>query len=440
MTRVRLAGLTLVATFAIIAIATAPAYASKNPTLVNSKGEAVKTVFTSKSTAGSAPVLQPSEGGSKVECNTETSSGSISSSTVGELRTSGTANVIFTGCTSVAGKCKNTSTAGEIKSTVSLLLVWIGKESSKTVGELLAILPLSKKPGNGEGGKLKFECATTKVEVEGSFVAPVKQKLEESTTIITLLAKQKEGAQEFTKYTVNGAEGTDSLYSNSNGSAFAKAGEEVTDEAAYKESVKLDEDKIGVETESGWSAEASSGGEFDITSNSKVTCEKETFSGVSPSSGFSTTSDMAPTYSGCQFEVEKESKVTKTKAEVKPRGCDLEYSGADDSSKGKFTSEFDISKCTGAGIQITSELEAGKTCEVNIPDQATAKEDDEDSDTKEGAPFGSESKIDATDVKGEVKECPEEIEKGKEPQPFFVIFIVVPRVVFIGLYFFILIF
>jgi hypothetical protein len=195
--------------------------------------------------------------------------------------------------------------------------------------------------------------------------------------------------------------------------------------AEVKEGKLFSSGEVVFEQEKGWKGEAKGGGDFQITENAKVSCEKETFEGVG--SGDSATSDMAPSYSGCQFEVENEKKeVTKTSAKVEARGCDYEELAAEEPGKDEFKTEFDISNCSaGKGILITSELEAGKTCEVEIGNQADGK-GDKDKDTKEGAPFESEGEIHDTDVAGVTKGCPEGIEKGKEPSLFMSMVLYVP--------------
>ncbi len=177
---------------------------------------------------------------------------------------------------------------------------------------------------------------------------------------------------------------------------------------------------FGFEADKGWSAEGKGGGEFLINEETKVTCEKETFEGVSPLTGFSEKLDMAPKYSGCQLEITKESKTTKTTAKVESGGCDYELLNEEEPGKDKFKSDFDISNCTGGekgGIKITdSELEEKKTCTITIPDQADGEED-EDTDMKEGKePFESEANVDVTDGSSESSECPATVEEGKEPQ------------------------
>jgi hypothetical protein len=426
MTRRKILSMGLVSVFAMGAIATASASAKEAELTLENGAAAKGTSFTSKLESGSKLALESVKAGSKITCTAETSRGTVTGPTTA------TSTIVFTGCESsaIGKKCESGSTSGEIISTASSKLGTINSSKGE-YGLLYALAP-----------NTKFECGSIlKDEVKGSFIASI-LKLEGNKAVAletpfltwTTSATQSKGVQGILHFE---GQGNELLEASENGGAFEMAGEELEVLQTFSKKVRLTSgEEIGVETESGWKAEGSGGGEFDITSNSKVTCEKVTFAGVSPASGFSTTSDMAPTYSGCHLEIEKESKITKTNAEVKARGCDFQYSKDEEPSGGKFTSEFDISNCTGAGILITdSELEVGKTCEINIPDQSTAKEDDEDSDKKEGAPFESESKIDATDVKGEIMNCPEEIEKGKEPQPFFVFFIVVPRVIFIGLYF-----
>jgi hypothetical protein len=242
MTRIKMIGLAILAVFAIAAIASAAASAAKNPVLVNSKGEVVTNLaVTSKAinVATAIPTLQP-VGGAKIECKAETDSGKVSSTLEGTGMTSGTATVTFTGCESAAGKCSNTATSGEITGTVSTLLVWVGKESSKTVGVLVSILPYTG-AGRGLNQLLKFTCGTAKVpvNVEGSFIALTSKALNELFTTAVLIAKQAGGVQEDKKYTENGIEGTNTLFSNSAGGAFVESGEGIESEETYTTSVKV---------------------------------------------------------------------------------------------------------------------------------------------------------------------------------------------------------
>jgi hypothetical protein len=242
MTRIKTIGLAILAVFAIAAIASAAASAAKNPVLVNSKGEVVTNLAVSSkgiNTATVIPTLQP-VGGTKIECAAETDTGKVSSTLEGTGMTSGTATVTFTGCLSTVGKCQNTATSGEITGTVSTLLVWVGKESEKKPGILVSILPYTG-AGRGLNQLLRFTCGTAKVvvNVEGSFIALTNRALNELFTTAVLIAKQAGGVQEDKKYTENGIEGTNTLFSSSGGGAFAEAGEQIESEETYTTSVKV---------------------------------------------------------------------------------------------------------------------------------------------------------------------------------------------------------
>jgi len=243
MTRIRMVGLALVAVFAVAAVASASASAFTNPILLNAKGESVKTTFTSASVAGTEPTLNV-VGGAKVTCTGETSAGSVETTGTGVPRmTLGTSNVTFKGCQSGSNNCNSTGAAvGEIKNSVSVLLVWVGTEANKTVGVLLSILPLSANPGNGAGAKVTFECgAAAKVEVEGSFCAPVKPGIGVSGATITLQATQSaNGVQSTQSCEDNGVVKTkEHLWSKlATETTFKEASEVVEDVQTYKEKVE----------------------------------------------------------------------------------------------------------------------------------------------------------------------------------------------------------
>jgi hypothetical protein len=237
MTRIRMVWLSVLAVCAAAAITAAAASAFTNPILVKSNGEAVTNVsVTSKSAAASIPTLQR-VGGGKVECAAETDTAKLSTS--GGM-TSGTATVKFTGCTGAAGNCQNTATTGEITGTVSVLLVWVGKESNKTIGLLISILPYSGSPGS-QNGLLSYRCGTAKVlaDRQGSFIALTNKKLNELFTTGKLIATQAGGVQKDLKYTENGVEGTNTLYANEAGGTFEQTGEELESEETYSTSVKV---------------------------------------------------------------------------------------------------------------------------------------------------------------------------------------------------------
>jgi hypothetical protein len=238
MTQIRMFVLAIVAVFAVSVAASATAVAAENPVLVNSAGGAV----TNLGVSGSAGLsfLQPTTSGApKVECATETSSGTVSTTTSGTGMTSGTATVTFSKCKTAAGKCANKGTE-EITGTVSTLLVWVGKESEKKPGILVSILPYSGNPGSGKNQLLSFKCSGVLSDVEGSFIALTNKALGEAFTKGKLIAKESSsGVQEDQKYTENGKEGTNSLYSNAGGGAFGPSAEEIENEETYTTSVKI---------------------------------------------------------------------------------------------------------------------------------------------------------------------------------------------------------
>jgi hypothetical protein len=231
------------AILALSAVTTASASAYTNPILVNSKGEHVSKVkFTGKSigTGGLAPVLTP--GGAKWGCDKETSTAELSTTGSGSAAvTSGTEAVIFTGCTQGGNGCSNTKTVGQIESKLSISFVWVGKESEEKPGIESSIAPMSGKPGNGEGAKLKYECAekSLKYEAEGAFIASLSRKLAEEFTYTSLSAQQTDGEQRYKKYTTEGKEEANTLYSNLNGGTFVESAAELEEEQAFGEKVKI---------------------------------------------------------------------------------------------------------------------------------------------------------------------------------------------------------
>jgi len=235
----------LVAVCVMTAVAAASASAYTNPILTKSNGEAANTTFTSAATGTS--FLQEEGGGRFFECASENSEGSVKTSSTTETgMTTGTTNVTFKGCGSAFGKCKNTTNPGEVKFSVSTALVWIGKESEKKPGILFSILPLSKKPGNGAGGKVKYECtAAAKFEVEGAFVVPITKPtplLNVLTKTLTIEGTQRSsGVQSTKEFTENGVVGSNNLFSSLDGAAFKQAAEVIEDTQKYKEEVEIKE-------------------------------------------------------------------------------------------------------------------------------------------------------------------------------------------------------
>jgi hypothetical protein len=124
---------------------------------------------------------------------------------------------------------------------VSLSLVWLGKESEERVGVLAAIALESKKPGNGEGGKLKYTDHGAENELEGGFLAELKGGLGETSTVDALLAQRTETQQEFTKYTEEGKEQESILWNRWQALdklPFEKAATQFEEEETFPEAVK----------------------------------------------------------------------------------------------------------------------------------------------------------------------------------------------------------
>jgi hypothetical protein len=132
-----------------------------------------------------------------------------------------------------------------------------------------------------------------------------------------------------------------------------------------------------------------------------VACEKESFAGVTPVSGTSTSIAAAPTYSGCILKQNGEEKA----ATVEAGGCEEEFISPEEPSTNIFkTEEAKITGCKGSGITIKSEL-GSKNCEITVPAQSLGK-GVEGKNTKEVAPLGGEGKINFTNRKATGKGCP----------------------------------
>jgi hypothetical protein len=232
------------AMLALSAVATASASAYTNPILVNSKGKDVsKLKFTGVSEARPFPVvISRANISGAAECKKETTTGEVSTTGTGTAATtSGTATAIFTDCHLASlGKCTSSGkAAGEIESKVSLSLVWLDKESEEKPGVRESIVPMSAKPGNGEGAKLDFTCFGVSFDTEGAFIASLSRQLNEEFTETVLTAKQAHAKQEYTKYTEEGKEGENNLFSSWGGAEFEEAAAQLEEEQqTYGEKVK----------------------------------------------------------------------------------------------------------------------------------------------------------------------------------------------------------
>jgi hypothetical protein len=228
--------LTLVAVCVMSVVGTATASAYTNPILVNAKDEHVTKLKFKGQTEIAIPITDRFTG--QYECKgDETGTGELSTTGTGSAAsTSGTATLVFKGC----GELRSGKIGGEFEMKVSLLLVWLGKESDGRVGVLVAIPPESKKPGNGEGGKLKYTDHGAENELEGGFVAELKNGLGEPSTAETLVAKNDGTQQEYTKYTEEGKEQESSLWNayHLDKEPFEKAATELEEHQTFPEAVE----------------------------------------------------------------------------------------------------------------------------------------------------------------------------------------------------------
>jgi hypothetical protein len=231
--------LALLAMFAMSAVATASASAYTNPILENAKGAHVSKVkFTGLSSISPVPITDRFTG--QYGCKGgETSTGELSTTGTGSAATtSGIATLVFKGC----GELRTGKTGGEFEMKVSLSLVWLGKESEERAGWLVAIPPESKQPGNGEGGKLNYTDHGAENELEGGFVASGYEALGETFTTDSLVAKNTEIQQEYTKYTEEGKEQESILWNrwhNLDKEPFEKAATQIEEQQTYGETVKI---------------------------------------------------------------------------------------------------------------------------------------------------------------------------------------------------------
>jgi hypothetical protein len=150
--------------------------------------------------------------------------------------------LLFKGCKIVdLGRCTgNGSKVGEVEVKMALSLVWVGKESEEKPGVRVAIVPLSGKPGNGEGGKLEMTCDSFSWDAEGAYIARTSRKLGEEFTKVYLIANQTAAKQEYKKYTAEGKEGEIHLYSSWRGEPFQEAATRVEEEEqTYGETVTI---------------------------------------------------------------------------------------------------------------------------------------------------------------------------------------------------------
>ena len=163
MKRIRLLGLTLIAVFALGALASASAFAEE-PTLTNEAG-VVPTAGSPQPFAAESPTATEliTSAGGKVGCTSALGKGSFTSQDSGEVE------IEFKGCTDEGAKCNSDGTAGVINVKGPTQLVDVLPTGTLDLG--VWIEPKSK-----AGGTLKFTCGTIKTEVLGSVIGVVDNK------------------------------------------------------------------------------------------------------------------------------------------------------------------------------------------------------------------------------------------------------------------------
>jgi hypothetical protein len=242
MTRIKMIGLGVVAVFAVMALVAASAVAAtENPVLVKSNGEAATNVSVTGASARTFFFESSGIGQGKVECESVSSVGTVSTTLTGSGMTNGTESVTFKKCKTAAGECQNAGEGTkEIKNTVSTLLVWEGKENTKTVAVLLSILPFAGRPGVTGNNQVSFLCSGKLIDVQGSFIALTSRPVNELFTTSVLKAKKRTtGIQEDVTYTENGVSTTNTLWTNESGGAFMVTSEETEPTETYSTSVKV---------------------------------------------------------------------------------------------------------------------------------------------------------------------------------------------------------
>lgn len=225
--RVKALVLTLVAVFAMSAVASATASAGTMPEIVNKEGKTpVKTGFTSTSGASKFET----KSGESVKCKADSVKGKITGSSSDE------ATISFTGCTAVGGllKCKSKGAgSGEIVLKIASELVWLNKNETEDPGEDLNLPEV-----------LTIECtglASETLKVRGSTICPITPFMKLGTTAV-LTCKQKGGIQEPTSYFLGGSEIKDITETEGTGAkkfAFEQSGLESTDTLTFEEEVEI---------------------------------------------------------------------------------------------------------------------------------------------------------------------------------------------------------
>jgi hypothetical protein len=205
MQRRKIAGMALLAMFALFAIASASASAA-NPTVTLLSGETFPVTFEGTSGKGTLETVKKTT----VKCSAGTSKGTILENKTGET------TIIFTGCESSGFKCETTGAgSGEIITSGTTLLVF---DSLTTLGvaQLLTVK------------ETVFECTSlVKIKVKGSLLLLI-TPINTETTKFELIVKQTAGKPSDKAYWNNstGKEEAPLLLSSINGGAFEESADE----------------------------------------------------------------------------------------------------------------------------------------------------------------------------------------------------------------------
>lgn len=200
MKRIKIAGLCLVAAFALSAVAASVAFGASE---FLAKGHVSPAGITFKGVGGTA--FFESKGGNRVECEKSASEGKFEG--VLEARVTKL---------EYSGKCKLTGTLKAECPTINIkeLKVLPGSEVGKEEVRLEEFLPVNK-----EGVLTEFTCGSTKVKVIGGVFCLNKKPALGLKTEVECKQTSK-GVQEFKKGIVNGKEVTDSLEAEATAGIF----------------------------------------------------------------------------------------------------------------------------------------------------------------------------------------------------------------------------
>jgi len=256
MKRIRIAGLCLVAAFAISAVAAASAsatapeigrcikkakaegkgYTSATCTV---KGEGLKAKYewspgTGKgrfTTTGGIGVLT-TVGGSEVECKTESSAGEYKPG--GNNKEEAGLVVTFTGCKASGLSCttKGAKSGELITNELEGVVGWENKALKKTD------LELSPAKSVTSGLFIEFECVGLLVKVKGHVLVPIKNDAMKETEILKFVAKK--GKQKPEKWEESPEKAIlEASFSSFNGGAFEQSGQNVTSTIKGEEKLEL---------------------------------------------------------------------------------------------------------------------------------------------------------------------------------------------------------